>query len=215
MPDATFACPDLTSFTGVADLGLEVVGQRLEPDRAVLACRVTEPDDWCRRCGCRGRPRDTVVRRLAHEPFGSPCWRSGSAATRAPAAPRCGARTPAGPRSHAPGCRGGRCADANDALRRAGIAWAQIGRFTQPDPARQSPTYNYTLGDPINGADFSGADANDALRRAGIASVCGFYSGVVGAIAGGVSANPFVGIGVGALFGYGCSELLNATLPDV
>ena len=72
MPDATFACPDLTSFTGVADLGLQVVGQRLEPDRAVLACRVTEPDDWCRRCGCRGRPRDTVVRRLAHEPFG---WR--------------------------------------------------------------------------------------------------------------------------------------------
>jgi transposase len=41
----------------------------------VLACRVVEPDDadgWCRRCGCEGVPRDTVVRQLAHEPLG---WR--------------------------------------------------------------------------------------------------------------------------------------------
>lgn len=72
MPDATFACPDLTTFAGLDDLGLEVVGQRLEPDRAVLACRVVEPDQWCRRCGCEGLARDTVTRRLAHEPFG---WR--------------------------------------------------------------------------------------------------------------------------------------------
>ena len=72
MSDATFACPDLTTFTRLDELGLEVVGQRLEPDRAVLACRVVEPDQWCRRCGCEGTPRDTVVRRLAHEPFG---WR--------------------------------------------------------------------------------------------------------------------------------------------
>ena len=72
MPDATFACPDLTTFTRLDQLGLEVIGQRLEPDRAVLACRVVEPDEWCRRCGCQGAPRDTVVRRLAHEPLG---WR--------------------------------------------------------------------------------------------------------------------------------------------
>ncbi len=72
MPDATFACPDLTTFARLDELGLEVVGQRLEPDRAVLACRVVEPDEWCRRCGCEGVPRDTVVRRLAHEPLG---WR--------------------------------------------------------------------------------------------------------------------------------------------
>ncbi len=72
MPDATFDCPDLTTFCRVDELGLEVVGQRLEPDRAVLACRVVEPDEWCRRCGCEGAPRDTVVRRLAHEPLG---WR--------------------------------------------------------------------------------------------------------------------------------------------
>ncbi len=72
MPDATFACPDLTTFCRLEELGLEVVGQRLEPDRAVLACRVVEPDSWCRRCGCEGVSRDTVVRQLAHEPLG---WR--------------------------------------------------------------------------------------------------------------------------------------------
>ena len=72
MPDATFARPDLTTFCRLDELGLEVTGQRLEPDRAVLACRVVEPDQWCRRCGCEGVSRDTVVRRLAHEPLG---WR--------------------------------------------------------------------------------------------------------------------------------------------
>ena len=72
VPDATFACPDLTTFARLDELGLEAVGQRVEPDRAVIACRVTEPDQWCRRCGCEGAPRDTVTRVLAHEPFG---WR--------------------------------------------------------------------------------------------------------------------------------------------
>ncbi|WP_425307415.1 ISL3 family transposase [Ammonicoccus fulvus] len=72
MSDVTFTAPDLTTFTGLDELGLEVTGQWLEPERAVLACRVVEPDEWCRRCGCQGIPRDTVTRRLAHEPFG---WR--------------------------------------------------------------------------------------------------------------------------------------------
>ena len=76
MHDATspagFGCPDLTAFCRLDELGLVVTGQRIEPDRAVLACRVLEPDQWCRRCGCEGTPRDTVVRRLAHEPLG---WR--------------------------------------------------------------------------------------------------------------------------------------------
>ena len=72
MRDATFACPDLTTFCRLDALGLEVTGQRLEPDRAVLACRVLEADRWCRRCGCEGAPRDSVTRALAHEPFG---WR--------------------------------------------------------------------------------------------------------------------------------------------
>jgi len=72
MPDATFARPDLTKFCRLDELGLVATGQRLEPDRAVLACRVVEPDQWCRRCGCEGSPRDTVTRTLAHEPLG---WR--------------------------------------------------------------------------------------------------------------------------------------------
>jgi len=62
----------LTTFARLDELGLEVIGQRLDPDRAVLACRVLEPDRWCRRCGCEGAARDTVTRRLAHEPLG---WR--------------------------------------------------------------------------------------------------------------------------------------------
>ncbi|TCM33227.1 hypothetical protein EV648_1318, partial [Kribbella sp. VKM Ac-2568] len=43
---ATFTSPDLTTFCRLDELGLEVVGQRLEPDRAVLACRVVESDRW-------------------------------------------------------------------------------------------------------------------------------------------------------------------------
>ncbi|MGP9503198.1 ISL3 family transposase [Specibacter sp. AOP5-B1-6] len=72
MPDATFTDPDLTMFCRLNELGLEATGQRLEPAGAVLACRVVEPDRWCRRCGCEGTGRGTVVRRLAHEPLG---WR--------------------------------------------------------------------------------------------------------------------------------------------
>ncbi len=72
MPDGTFAAPDLTTFCRLDGLGLVAVGQRVGPRRAVIACRVVEPDDWCHRCGQRGLLRDTVVRRLAHEPLG---WR--------------------------------------------------------------------------------------------------------------------------------------------
>jgi transposase len=38
----------------------------------VLACRVVDADRRCRRCGGEGTCRGTVIRRLAHEPFG---WR--------------------------------------------------------------------------------------------------------------------------------------------
>jgi transposase len=76
MPDATgragFARPDLTKFARLDELGLVATGQRLDPDRAVLASMVLEPDQWCRRCGCEGTVRDTVTRQLAHEPLG---WR--------------------------------------------------------------------------------------------------------------------------------------------
>jgi transposase len=70
--DATYARPDLTTFARLEELSLEVVGQRLEPARAVLACRVVEPDQWCRSCGCEDLACDTVTRQLAHEPLG---WR--------------------------------------------------------------------------------------------------------------------------------------------
>ena len=72
MHDATFTTPDLTTFCRLDELGLVVTGQRVEPERAVLACRVVDDDAWCHRCGCEGAPRDTVVRWLAHEPLG---WR--------------------------------------------------------------------------------------------------------------------------------------------
>jgi transposase len=77
VPDATFATPDVTTFCRLEELGLVVVGQHVQPDRAVLACRVAddaveEADRWCRRCGCEGAPRGSVTRRLAHEPLG---WR--------------------------------------------------------------------------------------------------------------------------------------------
>lgn len=68
-----FASPDLTAFCRLDELGLVVTGQRLEPDRAVLACQVVEPDQWCRRCGCgyvwrqdttaAAEPRATLSRR--------------------------------------------------------------------------------------------------------------------------------------------------------
>jgi transposase-like protein len=72
MADSTFSTPDLTTFARLDTLGLQVTGQFLEPDRAVLACRVLDHDATCARCGQHGRLRDSTTRRLAHEPFG---WR--------------------------------------------------------------------------------------------------------------------------------------------
>ncbi|MDS2171460.1 ISL3 family transposase [Nesterenkonia sp. CL21] len=72
MPQPTFTAPDLDTFCMVDALGLTVTGQHLEPERAVLQCRVTADDPWCRACGGEGVPCGTVVRRLAHLPLG---WR--------------------------------------------------------------------------------------------------------------------------------------------
>jgi hypothetical protein len=61
---ATFVPPDLGSFCRLDELGLQVVGQRLEPGRVVLACRVVETDEfarWCCRGGCEAAPRDSVT----------------------------------------------------------------------------------------------------------------------------------------------------------
>ena len=38
----TFATPDLTTFCRLDELGLEAAGQRLDPDRAMIECRVIE-----------------------------------------------------------------------------------------------------------------------------------------------------------------------------
>ncbi|MBM7766590.1 hypothetical protein JOE62_000003 [Glutamicibacter nicotianae] len=72
MPHPTFTTPDLTTFTSLDRLGLTATGQRLSTSRAEFLCEVTDPDSWCGRCGQQGVPRDTITRRLAHEPLG---WR--------------------------------------------------------------------------------------------------------------------------------------------
>ena len=64
---ATFDSPDLTKFCRLDELGLVAVGQLLEPDRAVIACRVVEPDGWCSRCGCRGVARARADPAINHD----------------------------------------------------------------------------------------------------------------------------------------------------
>ena len=72
MSNTIFDRPDLSAFMRLDGLGLEVTGQCIEPDHAVLACRITGEDRWYRRCGCQSISRGTVVRHLAHVPYG---WR--------------------------------------------------------------------------------------------------------------------------------------------
>ena len=64
MANTIFTWPDLTTFCALNDLGLVVAGPRLEPDRAVLACRVSDSNQWCRDFGCHGVPRGAVMRTL-------------------------------------------------------------------------------------------------------------------------------------------------------
>jgi len=68
----TFTAPDLTTFTNLDGLGLTAIGQHLSAAKAEILCHVTNPIPWCQTCGAAGIPRDTVTRRLAHEPLG---WR--------------------------------------------------------------------------------------------------------------------------------------------
>ncbi|MDM4763347.1 ISL3 family transposase, partial [Galbitalea sp. SE-J8] len=70
MSHATFAPADLTVFCRLDELGLVVVGQRIDAFCAVLECRVADPDPWCQQCGAEGASRGTDVRVLAHVPFG-------------------------------------------------------------------------------------------------------------------------------------------------
>lgn len=124
--DATFARPELTTFCRLDELSSLVVGQQLEPDRVVLACRVFEPDKWWRGCGCEGSPRDSVTRELAHEPLG---WRpttlwSPAAATASTTAGTCGGRIPAAPPNRGRSCFAGRCAG----------RWTDWWSSTSPSP---------------------------------------------------------------------------------
>lgn len=70
MPHLIFATPDLTTFTGLDQLGLTTSGQHLTPQAATLQCRVAEPDPWCASCGAMGVPRGTITRHLTHVPYG-------------------------------------------------------------------------------------------------------------------------------------------------
>lgn len=72
MSNTIFDCADLSAFARLDDLGLEVTGQRMCSDHAVLTCRIAGADRWCRRCESQGEARDTVIRHPAHEPYG---WR--------------------------------------------------------------------------------------------------------------------------------------------
>lgn len=67
LPSST---PDVTAFYPLDEPGLTATGRYLDADQAIIECRLNEPDPWCRRCGPWSNPRDTVTRKLAHEPFG-------------------------------------------------------------------------------------------------------------------------------------------------
>jgi transposase len=147
LSDATFACPDLTTFCRLDELGLEVIGQRLEPGRAVLACRVLEPDQWCRRCGCEGVARDTVTRRLAHEPLG---WRPTTllVAVRRYRCPGCG---------HVWRQDTSRAAEPRAKLSRRGLRWALEGIVVQ----------HLTVARVAEGLGVAWNTANDAVLAEG------------------------------------------------
>ena len=76
---AGLACSDPTTFCRLDELDPEVIGQRLGPR---LACRVVEPDQWCRRYVPDRVPRDTMVRRL--DPTGAELAPHGARGRRAP-----------------------------------------------------------------------------------------------------------------------------------
>ena len=68
MSHVTPVCLD--SFCRLDRLGLTVTGQLVEPDHTVLTCIPTTPAVSCAGCDGPGARYDTVVRRLAHVPYG-------------------------------------------------------------------------------------------------------------------------------------------------
>jgi hypothetical protein len=141
MLDATFACPDLTTFTRLDGLGLQVTGQRLAPDRAMLACRVVDADPgdrWCRRCGCEGVSRE---RRSAASARAVRVAPDHAASDGAPVPvhwlrPRVGGRTPPPPRSRTRSCPDQPDQDLSmrvtHVYRRSGNDWLLVHRHADP-----------------------------------------------------------------------------------
>lgn len=59
----------MTTLIGLGDLDLEVTGQLIESERAVLEGRLVEPRRLVPPVWESGAARDTVTRQLAHEPL--------------------------------------------------------------------------------------------------------------------------------------------------
>ena len=68
MRNATSPCLD--SFCRLDRLGLSVTAQIIAEDHSVLVCHPTTSATTCPECGGGGVRHDTVIRRLAHVPFG-------------------------------------------------------------------------------------------------------------------------------------------------
>ncbi|WP_407717222.1 transposase family protein [Mobiluncus porci] len=71
MSDCIFSCPDVDSFCLLDRFGLRIEGQNIDPDRAVLACRLDRVVSWCESCGALGVARGTVGWKWVHLPYGS------------------------------------------------------------------------------------------------------------------------------------------------
>lgn len=117
-PRAGFACPDLTAFCRLDELGLVVTGQCIESDRAVLSCQDVAPDQWCRRWAAKAArvARSSGGWRTGRRAGARPCSRSSCAATGVSAADMCGARTPRRRQSRGPSCRAAGCAGALEGI---------------------------------------------------------------------------------------------------
>lgn len=62
--------PDLSVFSRVDVLGLQVNAQQVWPDKTILFCTLTVPDPGCPTCGRNGVVHDRVVRKFTHLPVG-------------------------------------------------------------------------------------------------------------------------------------------------
>ena len=62
--------PCLDQFCRLDRLGLSVIAQRVFPGHSVLMCVPTTPAPGCPECAGLGVRHDSVIRRLAHVPYG-------------------------------------------------------------------------------------------------------------------------------------------------